>query len=111
MSGLGNRELKSGYPSAAICWRWPLTCDGGPWLATVSLSNFTEKMALVGESLLSASIEVLLGRIISWGVSNFIKGKKLEAVLLKKQKPILMSVKAALDDAETKQITNSNARS
>ncbi|GMJ06808.1 hypothetical protein like AT3G14470 [Hibiscus trionum] len=68
-------------------------------------------MALVGESLLSASIEVLLDRIVSSGVSNFIKGKKLEAVLLKKLKPTLMSVKAVLDDAETKQITNSNIRS
>ncbi|XP_039019428.1 putative disease resistance RPP13-like protein 1 [Hibiscus syriacus] len=69
-------------------------------------------MALVGEAFLSASIEVLLDRIVSSDVSNFIKGnKKLEAVLLNRLKPILMSVKALLDDAETKQITNSNVRS
>ncbi|KAK8714292.1 hypothetical protein V6N13_149485 [Hibiscus sabdariffa] len=69
-------------------------------------------MALVGEAFLSASIEVLLDRIVSSDVSNFIRGnKKLEAVLLKKLKPTLVSVKAVLDDAETKQITNSNVRS
>ncbi|KAK8665462.1 hypothetical protein V6N13_005629 [Hibiscus sabdariffa] len=68
-------------------------------------------MALVGEALLSASIEVLLDRIVSSDVSNFIEGeKKLEAVLLNKLKPTLMSVRAVLDDAETKMITNSNVR-
>ncbi|KAK8665366.1 hypothetical protein V6N13_005535 [Hibiscus sabdariffa] len=69
-------------------------------------------MALVGQAFLSASIQVLLDRIVSPDVSSFIKGKKeLEAVLLKNLKPTLMSVKAVLDDAETKQITNSNVRS
>ncbi|KAK8714263.1 hypothetical protein V6N13_149456 [Hibiscus sabdariffa] len=69
-------------------------------------------MALVGEAFLSASIEVLLDRIVSSDVSYFIRGnKKLEAVLLNKLEPTLMSVKALLDDAETKQITNSNVRS
>ncbi|KAL4355078.1 hypothetical protein GQ457_06G003270 [Hibiscus cannabinus] len=69
-------------------------------------------MALVGEAFLSASIEVLLNRIVSSDVSYIISGnKKLEAVLLNKLEPTLMSVKALLDDAETKQITNSNVRS
>ncbi|KAE8669417.1 putative LRR and NB-ARC domains-containing disease resistance protein [Hibiscus syriacus] len=69
-------------------------------------------MALVGEAFLSASIEVLLDRIVSSDVSNFIRGKKeLQAVLLNKLKPTLMSVKVLLDDAETKQITNPNVRS
>ncbi|GMJ03477.1 hypothetical protein like AT3G14470 [Hibiscus trionum] len=69
-------------------------------------------MAFVGEAFLSASIQVLLDRIVSSDVSNFIKGnKKLEAVLLNKLKPTLMSVRAVLDDAETKMITNSNVRS
>ncbi|KAL4353864.1 hypothetical protein GQ457_06G003310 [Hibiscus cannabinus] len=69
-------------------------------------------MALVGEAFLCASIEVLLDRIVSSDVSYFIRGnKKLEAVLLNKLEPTLMSVKALLDDAETKQITNSNVRS
>ncbi|TYH19131.1 hypothetical protein ES288_A05G328400v1 [Gossypium darwinii] len=68
-------------------------------------------MAMVGEAFLSASIEVLLDRIVSGDVLRLIKGKKLEAVLLKKLKPTLMSVKAVLDDAENKQITNPNVKS
>lgn len=66
---------------------------------------------MVGEAFLSASIEVLLDRIVSGDVLRLIKGKKLEAVLLKKLKPTLMSVKAVLDDAENKQITNPNVKS
>ncbi|KAG4201754.1 hypothetical protein ERO13_A05G298300v2 [Gossypium hirsutum] len=68
-------------------------------------------MAMVGEAFLSASIEVLLDRIVSGDVLRLIKGKKLEAVLLKKLKPTLMSVKAVLDDTENKQITNPNVKS
>ncbi|KAK8665386.1 hypothetical protein V6N13_005555 [Hibiscus sabdariffa] len=69
-------------------------------------------MALVGEAFLSASIEVLLDRIVSSDVSYCIRGnKKLEAVLLNKLEPTLMSVKALLGDAEMKQITNSNVSS
>ncbi|TYJ36606.1 hypothetical protein E1A91_A05G318200v1 [Gossypium mustelinum] len=68
-------------------------------------------MALVGEAFLSASIEVLLDRIVSGDVLRLIKGKKLEPVLLKKLKPTLMSVKAVLDDAENKQITNPSVKS
>ncbi|XP_021296234.1 putative disease resistance RPP13-like protein 1 [Herrania umbratica] len=68
-------------------------------------------MALVGEAFLAASIEVLVDRIASGDVLNLIKGKKLEDVLPKKLKPALMSVKAVLDDAENKQITNLNVRS
>ncbi|KAK5833053.1 hypothetical protein PVK06_016864 [Gossypium arboreum] len=68
-------------------------------------------MALVGEAFLSASIEVLLDRIVSGDVLRLIKGKKLEPVLLKKLKPTLMSVKAVLDDAENKQINNPSVKS
>ncbi|TYI29613.1 hypothetical protein ES332_A05G329000v1 [Gossypium tomentosum] len=68
-------------------------------------------MAMVGEAFLSASIEVLLDRIVSGDFLRLIKGKKLEPVLLKKLKPTLMSVKAVLDDAENKQITNPNVKS
>ncbi|KAG8493259.1 hypothetical protein CXB51_010720 [Gossypium anomalum] len=68
-------------------------------------------MAMVGEAFLSASIEVLLDRIVSGDVLRLMKGKKLEAVLLNKLKPTLMSVKAVLDDAENKQITNPNVKS
>ncbi|KAL1101799.1 hypothetical protein V6Z11_D05G320800 [Gossypium hirsutum] len=68
-------------------------------------------MAMVGEAFLSASIEVLLDRIVSADVLRLIEGKKLEAVLLDKLKPTLMSVKAVLDDAENKQIANPNVKS
>ncbi|KAG8493260.1 hypothetical protein CXB51_010721 [Gossypium anomalum] len=68
-------------------------------------------MAMVGEAFLSASIEVLLDRIVSADVLRFIKGKKLEAMLLNKLKPTLVSVKVVLDDAENKQITNPNVKS
>ncbi|MBA0746418.1 hypothetical protein Gogos_008940, partial [Gossypium gossypioides] len=68
-------------------------------------------MAMVAEAFLSASIEVLLDRVVSADVLRFIKGKKLEAMLLNKLKPTLMSVKAVLDDAENKQITNANVKS
>ncbi|XVF83127.1 hypothetical protein PTKIN_Ptkin16aG0108300 [Pterospermum kingtungense] len=66
---------------------------------------------LVGEAFLSASIEVLLHKFVSQNVVNLIKGRKLEDVLLMKLKPALMSVKAVLDDAEHKQITDPNVRS
>ncbi|KAK8299397.1 hypothetical protein V6Z11_D05G320400 [Gossypium hirsutum] len=68
-------------------------------------------MAMVGEAFPSTSIEVLLDRIVSADVLRLIKGKKLEAVLLNKLKPTLMSVKAVLDDAENKQIANPNVKS
>ncbi|TYJ36648.1 hypothetical protein E1A91_A05G321600v1 [Gossypium mustelinum] len=68
-------------------------------------------MAMVGEAFLSASIEVLLDRTVSGDVLRLMKGKKPEAVLLNKLKPTLMSVKAVLDDAENKQITNPNVKS
>ncbi|TYI29621.1 hypothetical protein ES332_A05G329600v1 [Gossypium tomentosum] len=55
-------------------------------------------MAMVGEAFLSASIEVLLDRIVSGDGLRLIQGKKLEAVLLKKLKPTLMSVKAVWTD-------------
>ncbi|TYJ36608.1 hypothetical protein E1A91_A05G318400v1 [Gossypium mustelinum] len=56
-------------------------------------------MAMVGEAFLSASIEMLLDRIVSGDVLRLIQGKKLEAV------------KVVLDDAENKQITNPNVKS
>ncbi|MBA0878696.1 hypothetical protein Goshw_004735, partial [Gossypium schwendimanii] len=67
-------------------------------------------MAMVGEAFLSAVIVVLLDKIVSGDVLSLIKGKQLEAVLLKKLKPTLMSVEALLDDAENKQFTNRNVR-
>ncbi|XVF83112.1 hypothetical protein PTKIN_Ptkin16aG0106800 [Pterospermum kingtungense] len=67
--------------------------------------------ALVGGTILSATLQVLLDRMASREVLDFIRGKKLEDVLVKKLKPLLMSVNAVLDDAEHKQITNQNVKS
>ncbi|EOY18747.1 NB-ARC domain-containing disease resistance protein, putative [Theobroma cacao] len=67
--------------------------------------------ALVGEAFLSASIEVLVERIASRDVLNLIKGKSLEDGLLKKLKPALMSVKAVLNDAESRQVKDPDVRS
>ncbi|XP_017984288.1 PREDICTED: putative disease resistance RPP13-like protein 1 [Theobroma cacao] len=67
--------------------------------------------ALVGEAFLTASIEVLVERIACRDVLNLIKGKRLEDGLLKKLKPALMSVKAVLNDAESRQIKDPDVRS
>ncbi|XVF83139.1 hypothetical protein PTKIN_Ptkin16aG0109600 [Pterospermum kingtungense] len=67
--------------------------------------------ALVGEAFLSAAIDVLVDRIVSRNVPNLVKGKKLEDVLLKKLKPMLLSVNVVLDDAESKQFSSLKVRS
>ncbi|OMO70999.1 NB-ARC domain-containing protein [Corchorus olitorius] len=66
--------------------------------------------ALLGEAFLTAAIDVLVDRITTGGLT-LIGGKKLEDGLRNKLKPLLMSVNALRDDAETKQITNRNVKS
>ncbi|XVF83167.1 hypothetical protein PTKIN_Ptkin16aG0111900 [Pterospermum kingtungense] len=66
--------------------------------------------ALVGGAFLSAALQVLFDRLASQEVMEFIRGKKLEKLLVNKLKPMLMSVKAVVDDAEERQITNPNVK-
>ncbi|XP_061357107.1 putative disease resistance RPP13-like protein 1 [Gastrolobium bilobum] len=66
--------------------------------------------AIVGEALLSASVELLLDKIISGEFVDFFRSKKLDVSLLKKMKITLLSLQAVLNDAEEKQITNSAVR-
>ncbi|XVF83163.1 hypothetical protein PTKIN_Ptkin16aG0111600 [Pterospermum kingtungense] len=66
--------------------------------------------ALVGGAFLSATLQVLFDRMASREVGDFMRGKKLGNGLLKNLKSVLMSVKAVLDDAEEKQITNRNVK-
>ena len=63
--------------------------------------------ALVGGALLSASVQVLLDKIISREFLDFFQSRKLDVSLLGKLKMTLLSLQAVLNDAEEKQITNS----
>ncbi|WJX30661.1 hypothetical protein P8452_19176 [Trifolium repens] len=64
-------------------------------------------MAFVGEAFLSASLEVLLERIISHEFQYFSRNKELlDVSLLKKLKITLLSLQAVMNDAEEKQISN-----
>lgn len=63
-------------------------------------------VAFVGEAFLSASVEVLLERIVSYEFLYFFWSKELDASLLKRLKITLLSLQAVLNDAEEKQITN-----
>jgi len=59
--------------------------------------------AAVGEAFLSAFIEVVLDRLASPQVLDFIHGKKVDLNLVQRLKNILYAVEAVLNDAEQKQ--------
>ncbi|KAJ6859871.1 disease resistance RPP13-like protein 1 isoform X2 [Populus alba x Populus x berolinensis] len=63
-------------------------------------------LELIGGSILSAFIEVLVDRLASREVLGFFKSHKLDDGLLEKLKETLNTVNGLLDDAEEKQITN-----
>ena len=63
-------------------------------------------MALVGEALLTASIQVLLEKMASPEVLSFFGGQKLNAALLNKLKITLLTVHVVLNDAEVKESEN-----
>ncbi|KAL6288839.1 hypothetical protein ACE6H2_006349 [Prunus campanulata] len=60
--------------------------------------------ALIGEALISASIEVICDRIASREFVDLFRHKKLNEPLLMKLKTTLLTLNAVLDDAEEKQI-------
>ncbi|XP_022745606.1 putative disease resistance protein At3g14460 isoform X2 [Durio zibethinus] len=62
--------------------------------------------ALVGGAVLSASLQVIVDRLASREILDFIRGKKLEDGLLKKLKLKLMSSYAVLEYAENEPISN-----
>ncbi|CAN1195575.1 Putative disease resistance RPP13-like protein 1 [Linum perenne] len=62
-------------------------------------------VALIGGSFLSAFFQVLFDRMASPDLVNFIRGQKLNHVMMGRLKLMLNSVSGVLDDAEEKQIS------
>ncbi|XP_020222723.1 putative disease resistance RPP13-like protein 1 isoform X2 [Cajanus cajan] len=62
--------------------------------------------AMVGEALISASVEILLDRITSSEFRDYFANRKLNVSLLDELKIKLLSLNAVLNDAEEKQITD-----
>ncbi|KHN33223.1 Putative disease resistance RPP13-like protein 1 [Glycine soja] len=81
-------------------------------LRTMSLHEVLEIMAaaLVGGAFLSAFLDVLFDRLASPDFVDLIRGKKFSKKLLQKLETTLRVVGAVLDDAEKKQITNTNVK-
>ncbi|CAN6559056.1 unnamed protein product [Malus baccata var. baccata] len=63
-------------------------------------------MAMVGEALLSGSIQVLYDKIASGEFMDFFRERRLNDSLVERLKMTLLSLQAVLNDAEEKQITN-----
>uniref|UniRef100_A0A0R0KLE6 Disease resistance N-terminal domain-containing protein n=1 Tax=Glycine max TaxID=3847 RepID=A0A0R0KLE6_SOYBN len=66
--------------------------------------------AVVGGAFLSAFLDVVFDRLASPEFVDLILGKKLSKKLLQKLETTLRVVGAVLDDAEKKQITNTNVK-
>ncbi|GAU39698.1 hypothetical protein TSUD_321130 [Trifolium subterraneum] len=61
---------------------------------------------VVGQALLAASLEALVGKIVSGEFVDLFRSTKLDAALLEKMNITLLSLQAVLHDAEEKQIIN-----
>ncbi|VVA36055.1 PREDICTED: putative disease resistance [Prunus dulcis] len=69
-----------------------------------------EKMALIGEALISASVQVLCDRITSSEFVDLFRQKKLDEPLLMNLKTTLLTLFVVLNDAEEKQLVNPAVR-
>ncbi|KAK7315225.1 hypothetical protein VNO77_33762 [Canavalia gladiata] len=67
--------------------------------------------AVVGGAFLSAFIDVVFDRLASPQVTNLILGKKLDPNLLRRLETTLKVVRAVLNDAEKKQISDTDVKS
>ncbi|XP_021834586.1 putative disease resistance RPP13-like protein 1 [Prunus avium] len=67
-------------------------------------------MALIGEALISASVQVLCDRITSAEFVDLFRHKKLDKPLLMKLNTTLLTLNVVLDDAEEKQMVNPAVR-
>ncbi|XP_027344000.1 putative disease resistance RPP13-like protein 1 [Abrus precatorius] len=63
-------------------------------------------LALVGEALISASVDILLDRITSTEFRDFFASRRLNVSLLDELRIKLLALNAVLNDAEEKQITD-----
>ncbi|XP_027907127.1 putative disease resistance RPP13-like protein 1 [Vigna unguiculata] len=63
-------------------------------------------MALVGEALISASVHILVEKIMSPEFRHLFCSKELDPLIMNKLKTTLLTLQAVLNDAEEKQITN-----
>ncbi|KAJ1432540.1 P-loop containing nucleoside triphosphate hydrolase [Sesbania bispinosa] len=61
---------------------------------------------IVAEAILSASVELLIAKIISPELKNFFRNRKIDVSLLDKLKTTLLTLQVVLNDAEEKQIKN-----
>ncbi|KAL5133113.1 putative disease resistance RPP13-like protein 1 [Glycine soja] len=77
---------------------------------TLPRTNPIMAAALVGGAFLSAFLDVLFDRLASPDFVDLIRGKKLSKKLLQKLETTLRVVGAVLDDAEKKQITDTNVK-
>ncbi|XP_050272950.1 putative disease resistance protein At3g14460 isoform X1 [Quercus robur] len=65
---------------------------------------------LVGGAFLSATLQVLFDRMASQEVVKFIRGRKVPATLLTKLKTWCLTLNKVLNDAEEKEITDTNVK-
>ncbi|ONI21231.1 hypothetical protein PRUPE_2G054300 [Prunus persica] len=67
-------------------------------------------MALIGEALISASVQVLCDRITSPEFVDLFRHKKLDEPLLRKLRTTLLALNLVLNDAEEKQLVNRDVK-